>query len=576
MRFGRRTAALACAAGFAAAGVGVGGTGTAEAAQGTQGTQDASAAVAAAASTVVWQACPQYSDDILAALRFRPEDYAAFRAIWARTECGTVSVPLDYRDPGGEHITIALTRLKAQDSAHRRGIMFMNPGGPGGSGYLMPANLMLQSSTDAELNQDYDLIGFDPRGIGYSTTYECPRPGGSGSAGNAGSASDGPPAGPLTKEQARQYYDQNVAGNAACSSSNPTFLRQLTTSNVARDLNTIRGALHERRASYFGVSWGTQLGAVYRSLYPATIDRMWLDSVVSPMAYKFSYRFAGTSRATEGGFHQFAQWLATHNGTYGLGDTPAKVEATVLALRKQADTTPWRFSDIDSPLDGTFIGFLASAPNLAWTQAAPALQALTTATNGAPAPAPIKAVVGGDRQPAPPPPAGTPAQFDNTASLAYLCNEDTSDQSFDAFWNQYQRTITENPVTGEYTALRPTCAGWTLPPQPITLRWSPGSLQMSGHIYESKTPYPWVWQMQATVGGTVLTVPDFIHGSVAHVPECAAHVVAYFETGHPDSGTCPGAQPDPAAGAAGAAATATDRHDAQPYVYDRAKRYSFQ
>src|SRR3954464_8299818 len=94
MRFGKRTAMLACAVGFGAAGVGV--AGTAEAAPTTP---------EATAQAVTWQACPQYSDDVLAALRLRPEDYPAFRALWARTECGTISVPLDYRNPGGEHIT---------------------------------------------------------------------------------------------------------------------------------------------------------------------------------------------------------------------------------------------------------------------------------------------------------------------------------------------------------------------------------------------------------------------------------------------------------------------------------------
>ncbi|GAA2048147.1 alpha/beta hydrolase [Catenulispora yoronensis] len=568
MRFGKRAAALACGVGFGAAGVGVAGT-----AEATAGPTSAASAVAA----VAWQPCPQYSDDVLAALGYRPEDYASFRALWARTDCGTVSVPLDYRDPAGQHITIALTRLKAQDTAHRRGIMFMNPGGPGGSGYLMPAQLLLQNPADAGLNQDYDLIGFDPRGIGYSTSYDCPR---DGSGPNAAVTADGAPgSGPLTQADVQEYYDRNTAGNAACSASNPTFLRQITTSNAARDLDSIRGALHERKASYFGASWGTQLGAVYRSLFPATIDRMWLDSVVSPHAYELAYRFAGTARASEDDFHQFAAWLAARNSTYGFGDTAAKVEATVLAMRQQADASPWKFSDLDATLDGSFIGFLAGGPNLVWDQAAPILLSLTTAVNGGPAPEPVKQVISGPRTPPPPPPAGTPADFNQTANVAYLCNEDTSDQSFQALWDGYQRTLAANPVTGEYSGLRPTCAGWTLPPQPITLRWSPGSLQMSGHLHESVTPYPWVKQMQATIGGTVFTVQDYIHGSAPFVPECAQHIVTYFETGRPDNGTCPGLQPEPApaGGATASAATAHAAADAarqavEPLVFHPAGR----
>jgi len=92
--------------------------------------------------------------------------------------------------------------------------------------------------------------------------------------------------------------------------------------------------------SYFGASWGTQLGAVYRSMFPGTISRMWLDSVVSPQAHDLAYRFDNAAKATEQDFGQFAQWLATHDSVYGLGDTPAKVRAAVLAMRQAADAHP--------------------------------------------------------------------------------------------------------------------------------------------------------------------------------------------------------------------------------------------
>jgi hypothetical protein len=98
---------------------------------------------------------------------------------------------------------------------------------------------------------------------------------------------------------------------------------------------------------------------------------------------------------------------------------------------------------------------------------------------------------------------------------------------------------------------------------------------MSGHVYENLTPYAWVWQMRARIGGTVLTVPDFVHGSVGHVAECGQHLVAYFETGRPDNGTCPGVQPDPESAAkTTAAASPGAGQAAQPLVYNPAKRYS--
>ena len=536
-----RTAVLAtlAAAGLGIAGLGIAGLGTAGTAQ----------AAVPASPAVTWRPCPQYSDAVLDYLRIRPADRATFRALWARTDCGTVSVPLDYRRPGGQHITIAFTRLRASDRAHRLGSLAMNPGGPGGSGYLMPATLALSSTTDARLSERYDLIGFDPRGIGYSSSYDCPHAGGDPTT---------RPVGQLTEAALRQMFDTAANQAATCSSSNPAFLSQLTTANVARDLDQIRQALHEKRMNYFGASWGTQLGAMYRSLFPATIGRMWLDSVVAPDAHDLAYRFDGSATAAERDFALFAKWLAARDNVYGLGDTPAAVRATVLAMRRHADAHPWQFSDISIPLDGSFIAFLASAPNLNWAQAGEILTAMTTAVNGGPAPQPVTAVIGQPSEPVPPP-AGAPAQGNDTAGQAYLCNEDTSARDFESLWNEYQRNLRRNPVTGDLTALRPTCAGWTLPVQSLPLRRSSGSLQMSGHRYETSTPYPWVRQMQATIGGDVFTVDDFIHGSLPFVPECAEHLVTYFDTGTPDTGSCPGMQPGTPPEGAAAASAATIR-----------------
>ncbi|MCA1697673.1 MAG: alpha/beta hydrolase, partial [Actinobacteria bacterium] len=198
---------------------------------------------------VDWRPCPNYSDEVLAYLGFRRDDYREFRELMARTECGTVEVPLDHRDPSGEKITIALTRVKASDARRRLGSLAVNPGGPGGSGYLMPHDLLLRTGTGigAALNERYDLIGFDPRGVGYSTKYDCDQ-------------DLRLPTRPITEPQARQWYAELSASNKSCSESNPAFLRQLTTLTVARDLDRLRAALGERKLGFFGVSWGTFLG----------------------------------------------------------------------------------------------------------------------------------------------------------------------------------------------------------------------------------------------------------------------------------------------------------------------------
>lgn len=489
-------------------------------------------ATTATAAQVGWAACPSYSDEVLAGLGLPPERFADFRALFTRTECGTVQVPLDYRNPGGSKIAIAITRLRAADQKNKLGSIAVNPGGPGGSGYLMPHQLAMQSP--AGLNDRYDLIGFDPRGVGYSTKVNCTPP--------ADTPRPEIPPGPLTEATAKKLYEVQVAVNQACWSSNPAFLSQLTTANVARDLDQVRRALGLSQVSYFGVSWGTLMGAVYRSMFPQTIARMWLDSVVGPQGNRFDVRVHDSIAAQEQQAARLSAWIAARTETYGLGTTTAEVLANVTKLKAQLDAGPITFSDVpDAVLDGRFIAFLATAPSPMWADAGTALQAMSTAKNGEPAPAAIKPIITPpDEDPSAPRPADAPERNNQIANTAILCNDDTGPHDFDTVWNNYQRWVKQFPITGGNGMPVEKCAGWPVPGKPFELRKSSGSLVMSGHRYESSTPYPWVHQMRAAIGGTVFTVDDDIHGSVAREENCATHLEAYFLTGNPAGAGCPG------------------------------------
>jgi len=500
-------------------------------------------APAASASTarpeVTWSSCPAYSDEAIETM-VPAEQLAAFRALLARTRCGTVRVPLDHTRPDGEKISIGITRLAAADRKHKLGSIAMNPGGPGGSGYLMPHILSLVSPEVAALAERYDLIGFDPRGIGYSTKVDCPRP-----------DDDGPidiPPGPLTEATARRLYDAQTAANRACWQSNPAFLRQLTTANVARDLDQVRRALGLERISYFGVSWGTLLGSVYRSLYPRSVERMWLDSVVGPTANRLDSRFHDVTAAAERNVHRWAAWVAAHDATYGLGSTTDEVLAFVERRKAELNAEPVVFSDAPASLDGNFIAFLATAPSPLWSEATAAMAAMATAESGDPVPDAVKPIILPPPSPAEPPPADAPEPFNGVASTAILCNDDTSPHDFPAFWATFQRWQREFPIAGGLAPITQACAGWPVPAEPFRLRRSNGSLQLSAHRYETATPYEWAGQIRSLIGGTVFTVDDDIHGSVPFVPECAEHLRAYFLTGRPDAAGCRGVTaPDTAA-----------------------------
>ncbi|ONI79163.1 hypothetical protein ALI144C_25320 [Actinosynnema sp. ALI-1.44] len=245
-------------------------------------------------------------------------------------ECATLSVPLDYRKPNGTKIDVAVSRRKSTNPAARRGVLLLNPGGPGGPGLGLPhiiGQMAPKSVTDA-----YDLIGFDPRGTGRSTPNSCaltpqqivgtrviPYPSPNG---------DIRP----SVEYARQVAKQ-------CFENSGDRLPYVTTANTARDMDRIREALGEKKISYFGISYGSYLGAVYTTMFPRQSDRIVLDSVVDPRGvWRGVWQNWGAS--TEEVFEDFAKWAAERHATYGLGATPKAVRDTYLALTTKLDAQP--------------------------------------------------------------------------------------------------------------------------------------------------------------------------------------------------------------------------------------------
>nr|BFE72745.1 hypothetical protein GCM10020092_060460 [Actinoplanes digitatis] len=339
-----------------------------------------------ASPKVTWGNCPQYSDEVLEAMGLRPDELGRMRALLARTDCGTVRVPLDYRRPNGTRITIAISRIRATDQRHKLGSIAVNPGGPGGSGYLMPHDLALTSPQFGALADRYDLIGFDPRGVGYSTRADCARP-------DDDVRPPEIPPGPIAEETAAKIYDFQSAANRTCWESNRALLGQLTTANVARDLERVRAALGQGRLSYFGVSWGTLLGQVYRSLYPRSVDRMWLDSVVGPTANRLDSRFHDVTGADERKVYRWAAWAAERDATYHLGDTVDEVVALVKRLKARLNEEPLVFADLDEHLDGNLVAFLVVAPSPLWSEATPGLAALATARSGDPVPDALRPII---------------------------------------------------------------------------------------------------------------------------------------------------------------------------------------
>jgi pimeloyl-ACP methyl ester carboxylesterase len=225
-----------------------------------------------------------------------------------QVECGTLDVPLDYRHASGKVISVAISRIKASGTPEqRRGSLLINPGGPGETGIDYVAGKRAKMPED--VRRSYDIVGFDPRGVGHSAPVDC---------GPMGGRFDHPGADPVptNDKQERDHLDRLSAMAQDCTKHIGDALPHINTANTARDMDRIRKALGDPKLTFLGVSYGSYLGAAYASEFPSTTGRMLLDSVVGPKDW---HHFD-----LDQGFAMIEQrdvlfdWIAAHP-TFGLG-----------------------------------------------------------------------------------------------------------------------------------------------------------------------------------------------------------------------------------------------------------------
>lgn len=195
-----------------------------------------------------------------------------------RLFCASYLVPLDYDDPGGAQISIALVKRPATDPAHRIGSLFVNPGGPGGSGVDFVVGDGSQLFTP-QVRARFDIIGFDPRGIERSTQLRCFR--------TEDAAFATAPQFPYPNSAARRakWFASDRAVESACGLHGNAILDHMSTADVARDLDRLRQAVGDRRLNYYGVSYGSFLGDTYANLFPGRVRSVVIDGVLDPVAW---------------------------------------------------------------------------------------------------------------------------------------------------------------------------------------------------------------------------------------------------------------------------------------------------
>jgi pimeloyl-ACP methyl ester carboxylesterase len=272
-------------------------------------------------------------------------------------QCASAAVPLDYTRPGKAIYHVALMRKPAANPAKRLGSLFVNPGGPGAGGTDFLFDIYdgpNQGDLFANLNQQYDIVGFDPRGTGSSdAALDC----------QANQETQGiysiPYATPDTDPSTLRKKDKQYVRQ--CVQLNRPLLPYVTTGNVARDLDLLRQAVGDKQLNYLGFSYGTFIGATYAALFPGNLGRVVLDGPVDADSYinRPTKDLQAQTSAFERELGRFFQACAAHqDACYGFGgDDP---HAAFDALVEQANAhpipvvtdNPWDWTKDTRPVTG--------------------------------------------------------------------------------------------------------------------------------------------------------------------------------------------------------------------------------
>jgi pimeloyl-ACP methyl ester carboxylesterase len=331
------------------------------------------------------------------------------RLLWTTCEagfqCATAKVPLDYDQPHGPKISLALIRMPATDRAHKLGSIFLNPGGPGGSGVDF-VRVLGPSLFSAQVRARFDLVGFDPRGIARSTPLQC--------FDTLQDALAVVPtfAFPVTTNEEHVWVESDRTVATACARRAGPILDHMATADVARDLDLLRQAVGDAKLTYYGISYGSYLGATYANLFPGKVRALTVDGVLDPVAWTTGRRgeahklpFSTRLRADQGALATLRQFfnLCDQGGAacaFSAGNPRQRFDRLAERLREQpaqlpdgqGGTAPFRYSD----LIVVTLGAMYEAGS--WPFLADLLQELDTLTSApATAAAATKAATGARR-----------------------------------------------------------------------------------------------------------------------------------------------------------------------------------
>ena len=272
----------------------------------------------------------------------------------ATFSCAVITVPLDYAKPQGETISIAVKK-RAATGGHPQGALFINPGGPGDSGVAFAERAGNAFSPD--LLSAYDVIGFDPRGVGSSTAITCTTDDDSASTAEPSpTASAGAALGTGSFEEwaesTRRSFKE-LAEQCGSKTEPAALLDHVDTVSAARDLDILRALAGQEKLNYLGFSYGTYLASVYAETFPGNTGRMVLDGAIDP-SLSLAEQGLGQAKGFEQALRTYVDYCQSSTGCPLSGGTDAGVQQ-VRNLITSANSSPLATSDPNRTVAGSDI-----------------------------------------------------------------------------------------------------------------------------------------------------------------------------------------------------------------------------
>ena len=433
--------------------------------------------------------------------------------------CSTVEVPLNYADPAGESIDLAVIMAEAEGDG--QGVILVNPGGPGGSGYDAVGK-NLQGITTDRLRENFNFLGFDPRGVARSTPVEC-----------------------LTDEEldaARaEYIDPSTpAGLAAarasaqeladkCAENSGDLLGFVDTVSAARDMDILRAVAGGEKLNYLGFSYGTFLGATYAELFPENVGKMVLDGGLDPAASNEEITL-GQAEGFEKAIRAYVEDCLS-SGNCPLSGTPEQAIDTIRDLIASVEASPMTAKDGRTVTVATFVsGFILPLYN---DQNWPVLtQALDAALQGDPSLMLRLADLSAEREP-----DGTYASNSTVAFSAINCLDYPMTSDDQQMRRDAEELEQASPTIGKYLGYGGiTCEAWPYEPvnEPHEIKASGAAdVLVIGTTGDPATPYEWsVSLAEQMESATLITWEGEGHTAYGRGDECIADIVDdYFIDG---------------------------------------------